>query len=146
MQADFVHYTSRSCITKMKKDITIFLFILCLIFFSCCAGLVYFPVQWKQVLSSTIILSATIRLQIKFAYFWCFTMKQISISKHILFCLVGFTSGRASSCFEFTNKLLIQVGSFFSFLQVSLYFSKLGQIQSSNFFCLFYLLLVCLDL
>merc|ERR1711978_16506 len=75
-----------------------------------------------------------------------FTIKQISISKHILFYLEGFTSCRASSCFEFTNKLFIQVSSFFCFLQVSLNFSELSQIQSSNFFCLFYLLLVCLDL
>merc|ERR1719251_859692 len=55
-------------------------------------------------------------------------------------------SGRASTSFEFADKLFIQVSSFFSLLQVGLYFSKLCQVQGSNFFCLFNLLLICLDL
>ena len=140
-----MHYISRSCITKMKKNFTIFLFIVFDIFF-CCARLSYFPMQSKISYVKYNNIVSYDRTTHKICIILMFKMKQISISKCISFYLERFTSCRASSCFEFTNKLFIQVGSFFSFLQVSLNFSELGQIQSSNFFCLFYLLLVCLDL
>ena len=142
----FVHHISRNCITKMKKNITIFVFICAWYFSFCCARLGYFPMQWKISYVKYNNIFSYDRTTNKICIALMFTIKQISISKHILFYLEGFTSCRASSCFEFTNKLFIQVSSFFCFLQVSLNFSELGQIQSSNFFCLFYLLLVGLDL
>ena len=121
----------------------------CRTFFFCCARIDYFPMQWwypiqcndpMQVLS-IYMYNAQLQCDYKKILLW-----ENLIHPNRSFYLELTWSGRASTSFEFADKLFIQVSSFFSLLQVGLYFSKLCQVQGSNFFCLFNLLLISLDL